>query len=201
MLWLLLREEISNVAPKKRSRHIYSFPFFVSFWDLRLGWGSSGNLATRDSGKVGALYQDHQRQILLQLNLNKWCISLCKDFFCSLNPVAGSFPTQWTRRRPFPWQLWSQASGRREEVKLEMSQNKSCWTLMILVRGGNGLDSYLATLFCVMLGIFVNNEILVLQMMASPEVSLQMIASGAKVFQTPRISSSQSGLIILPQSW
>ena len=47
-----------------------------------------------------------------------------------------------------------------------------------------------------MLGIIVNNEILVLQMMASPEVSLQMIASGAKVFQTPRISSSQSGLII-----
>ena len=71
---------------------------------------------------------------------------------------------------------------------------------MILVRGGNGLDSYLAALFCVMMGIFVNNEILVLQMMASPEVSLQMIASGAKVFQTPRISSSQSGLIILPQS-
>ena len=124
---------MSNVAPKNRSRHIYSFPFFVSFWDLRLGWGSSGNLATRDSGKVGALYQDHQRQILLQLNLNKWCISLCKDFCCALNPLAGSFPTQLTRRRPFLWQLWSQASGRREEGKLEMSQNKSCWTFLIQV--------------------------------------------------------------------
>ena len=68
----------------------------------------------------------------------------------------------------------------------------------VQVKNGNGLDYYyLAALFCVMLGIFVNDEILVLQMMASPEVSLQMIASGAKVFQTPRIPSSQSGLIIL----
>ena len=69
---------------------------------------------------------------------------------------------------------------------------------LVQVERGDWLDYYyLAALFCVMLGIFVNNEILVLQMMASPEVSLQMIASGAKVFQTPRISSSQPGLIIL----
>ena len=68
----------------RREAVIYSFLYFVpifllSFWDLRLGWGSSGNLATRDSGKVGFLYQDHQLQIVLLLNLNKWCISLCKE--------------------------------------------------------------------------------------------------------------------------
>ena len=141
----------------RREAVIYSFPYFVpiflsSFWDLRLGWGSSGNLATRDSGKVGAVYQNRQLQIFLQLNLSKSRISLCKeivhqdhqlqillllnlkkckDFGCALNPLAGNFRTQWTRRKPFPWQLWCQASGRREEGKLEMSQNKSCWTFLI----------------------------------------------------------------------
>ena len=78
----------------RRDAVIHSFPYFVpiflpSFWDLRLGWGSSGNLATSDSGKVGFLYQDHQLQILLLLNLNK---KLVQRFLLCLKPTCRELP-------------------------------------------------------------------------------------------------------------